>query len=273
MIPPDLAVAAVILAVPVGFLAAVAGMGGGFLYVPILVIIFGLDPVSAVGTSLVAIIFSTLAASVSYLRQGKVFFISAVFLVLPSIPFVIAGASLTAVLPGESIALLFSLVVGILSIKLLSQDFPLVHPLERGPSCEETCSDFGSPGITNRIYYLNYLLWGSLAGFASGLTGIGGGVIYVPAMVTTGLPIHYAVATSTVVVLFTSAAGAGMHATLGHINPGYAISLSIGAVCGAYIGTRTAPRIAEYRLRRGIGILLLFVAAVMAIDTVLGLLN
>jgi uncharacterized membrane protein YfcA len=56
MIPVSLAVMAVVLAIPVGFLAAVAEVwGGGFLYVPILVIIFGLDPYPAVGTNLAVI--------------------------------------------------------------------------------------------------------------------------------------------------------------------------------------------------------------------------
>lgn len=271
MIPVSLAAAAVILAIPAGFLAGVAGVGGGFLYVPMLVIIFGLDPVSAVGTSLVVIIFTTLTASVSYFHQGRILFLSAVCLILPSIVFAVIGASLTAVLTGEIIALLFSVVVGMLSIKLLCPDFPFIRALERGPSCVETCSDRFSKTIENRIYYANYFLWGSLAGFVSGLTGIGGGVINVPALVTASVPVHYAVATSAVVVLFTSAAGAGIHAALGHIEPGYAIALSLGAVIGAYAGTRAAPHIPEHHLQRGIGVLLASVAAIMVIDTVFGL--
>jgi uncharacterized membrane protein YfcA len=271
MIPIILAVAAVSVAILAGFLAAIAGLGGGFLYVPILVLLFGLDPISAVGTSLVVIICSTLTASISYFRQGRIFFRSALFMILPSSICAILGASLTAVLTGVVVALLFSVVVGILSLKLLYQDFPLVQALKRGPSYEETCSDSFSITVKNRFYYANYLMWGSIAGFASGLTGIGGGVINVPAMVTAGMPVHYAVATSTVVVLFTSAAGAGIHATLGHINPGYALFLSLGGVIGSYAGTQAMPRIPEHFLRKGVGVLLACVAVIMFINTVLGL--
>jgi uncharacterized membrane protein YfcA len=270
MISTTLAIAAVSIAILAGFLAAIAGLGGGFLYVPILILLFGLDPISAVGTSLLVIICSTLVASISYFRQGRIFFRSAICLILPSSICAIIGASLTAVLTGVVVALLFSVMVGILSLKLLYQDFPFVQALKRGPSFEEIRSDSFSITVKNRFYYANYLLWGSLAGLASGLTGIGGGVINVPAMVTAGMPVHYAVATSTVVVLFTSTAGAGIHATLGHINSGYALFLSIGAVIGAYAGTLAVPRIPEYFLRKGVGILLACIAVIMFINTILG---
>lgn len=217
------------------------------------------------------IIFTTFTASVSYFRQGRILFLNAVCLILPSIVFVIIGTSLTPVLNGEIIALLFSAIVGMLSIKLLYPDFPFVQVLERGLFCDETCSDRFSVTLKNRIYYGNYFLWGSFAGFVSGLTGIGGGVINVPAMVNASVPVHFAVATSAVVVLFTSTAGAGIHAGFGHIEPGYALFLSIGAIIGAYAGSRTAPRIPEHRLRRGVGVLLASVATIMAIDTIFGL--
>lgn len=129
---------------------------------PILILLFGPDPVIAVGTSLVVIIFTTIVASVSYFRQGRIFFRSALCLILPSSICAILDASLTALLTGVFVALLFSGVVVMLSAKLLYPDLPFIRALKRGPFCEETCSDCFS--ITQlRLYYANYLLWGSLA--------------------------------------------------------------------------------------------------------------
>lgn len=263
MIPVTIAVAAVFMGMAAGFLAALAGLGGGFLYVPILILVFGLAPQDAVGTSLVVIIFTTLAASASYLRQKRVFFRSAACLLAPSIVVAIAGAYLTAFISGAIVGLLFSLVVGMLAIKLLFPKFPLVRALERGPSCEETCCDSYSRRVKTRIFYFHYTVWGACAGLASGLTGIGGGVFNVPALVTTGMPVHFAVATSSLVVLGTSWAGALTHATLGHVELAYALSLSAGAVIGAYAGAHTSPRAPEHLLRTGIGILLAAVAVMM----------
>ncbi len=270
MIPVSVLVAAVCMGILTGFLASLAGVGGGFLYVPILVLVFGLDPQDAVGTSLTVIIFTTLAASVSYLRQKRVFFRSAVCLLFPSIVFAIVGASLTPFVSGTAIALLFSLVVGLLAVKMLIPEFPLVIALRKGPSCEETCCDRFSFIARNRLYYLHYMVWGAFAGLASGLTGIGGGIFNLPALVSTGMPVHFAAATSSLVVLGTSCAGAGTHAVLGHIEPAYALSLSAGAVIGAYTGARTAPMIPATVLRKGIGVLLAGVAVMMLIFTLSG---
>jgi hypothetical protein len=266
-----MAVVAVLLGMGTGFLAALAGVGGGFLYVPILILIFGLDPQDAVGTSLAVIIFTTLAASASYLRQNKVFFRSAACILPPSIIGAVAGAYLTDFISGTLITVLFSLFVGLLAIKLIFPDFPLVRAFRKGPSFIETSPDTNSFIVETNVYYVHYGIWGFLAGLASGLTGIGGGIFNVPALVTTGMPVHYAVATSSLAVLGTSSAGAFTHATLGHIQTAYALTLSIGAIVGAYAGAHTAPKIPGHLLRSGIGSLLAMVAFGMLVSIFIGL--
>lgn len=267
MIPVSLALAAVVLALITSIIAALAGVGGGFLYVPLLTLVFGLGPVDAVGTSLIVIIFTTLAASASYLRQGRVFFRSALFLVIPGIAGAMIGAYATAIIPGALIGVLFSLIVGLLSIKLLFPSFPLIRPIECGPACDEVCYDCFSVTARHRIFYLHYLAWGLVSGLASGLIGIGGGVINVPALVTAGMPVHFAAATSTLVVLCTSVTGGGIHAILGHVNIWYASLFSCGAVIGGYLGAGLAPRAPERVLRICIGLLFAVVALAMGINS------
>jgi hypothetical protein len=267
MIPPVLALATVALALVSAFIAAMAGVGGGFLYVPILTLVFGLEPADAVGTSLVIIIFTTLAASVSYLRQGRVFFRSAVFLILPGVIGAMIGAYATVFIPAALIGILFSGIVGLLSIKLLFPTFSLIRPIECGPSREEVCHDCFSVTARHRIYYLHYLVWGLVSGLASGLIGIGGGVFNVPALVTAGMPVHFATATSTLVVLCSSMTGGGIHAFLGHVDTYYAFIFSIGAVAGGYLGARQAPRAPEGVLRTCIGLLFMVVALAMGISS------
>jgi len=267
MIPLPLALAAVALAFITSVIAALAGVGGGFLYVPILILVFGLEPADAVGTSLIIIIFTMLSASASYLRQARVFFRSALFLIIPGVAGAIIGAYATAFIPGDFIEVLFSLIVGFLSIKLLFPSFPLIRPIECGPSCDEVCNDCFSVTVRHRIFYLHYLVWGLVSGLASGLIGIGGGVINVPSLVTAGMPIHFATATSTLVVLFTSITGGGIHAVLGHVNIYYAFFFSSGALIGGYFGALLAPRAPEGILRICIGLLFAVVAVVMGINS------
>ena len=267
MIPPALALAAVALALVTAIIAAMAGVGGGFLYVPILTLVFGLEPADAVGTSLIIIIFTTLAASISYLRQGRVFFRSAVFLIIPGVIGAMVGAYATVFIPSSLIGILFSLIVGFLSIKLLFPKFPIIRPIEIGPSSDEICHDCFSVTARHRMYYLHYLGWGLVSGLASGLIGIGGGVINVPALVTAGMPVHFATATSTLVVLCTSVTGGGIHAVLGHVDTYYALLFSSGAIIGGSIGARLAPRAPEGVLRTSIGLLFAVVALAMGISS------
>jgi hypothetical protein len=267
MIPPALALAAVALALGIAFISAMAGVGGGFLYVPVLTLVFGLEPADAVGTSLVIIIFTTLAASISYLRQGRVFFRSAVFLIIPGVIGAIFGAWVTAFIPSNLIRVLFCLIVGFLSISLLLPKFSIIRPIECGPSSDEVCYDCFSVTARHRIYYLHYLGWGLVSGLASGLIGIGGGVINVPALITAGMPVHFATATSTLVVLCTSVTGGGIHAALGHLNTYYAFLFSSGAIIGGYLGARLAPRAAERMLRTVIGLLFAVVALAMGFSS------
>jgi uncharacterized protein len=267
MIPPVLALAAVVLALVTAIISAMAGVGGGFLYVPILTLIFGLEPADAVGTSLIIIIFTTLAASISYLRQGRIFFRSALFLIIPGVIGAMIGAYATVFIPSNLIAILFSLIVGFLSITLLLPKFSLLRPIECGPSSDEICYDCFSVTARHRIYYLHYLGWGLVSGLASGLIGIGGGVINVPALVTAGMPVHFATATSTLVVLCTAVTGGGIHAVLGHLNMSYALLFSSGAIIGGYVGAHLAPRAPEGVLRTGIGLLFAVVALAMGINS------
>jgi uncharacterized membrane protein YfcA len=267
MISSIAALAAVALAMTIAVIAAMAGVGGGFLYVPVLTIIFGLAPVDAVGTSLVVIIFTTLAASASYLRQGRIFFRSALCLIIPGVIGAIIGSYATVFIPGALIGLIFSLIVGFLSIKLLFPGFPIIRPVECGPFLEEECLDCFAVTTRHRIYYLHYLAWGMVSGLASGLIGIGGGVINVPALVTAGMPVHFASATSTLVVLCTSITGGGVHAVLGHVNLCYAFLFSTGAIFGGYFGARLAPKVPEGMLRTCIGLLFAGVALLMGINS------
>jgi uncharacterized membrane protein YfcA len=143
----------------------------------------------------------------------------------------------------------------------------MIRPIEYGPLLEEECYDCFEVTTRHRIYYLHYLAWGMVSGLASGLIGIGGGVINVPALVTAGMPVHFASATSTLVVLCTSITGSGVHAVLGHVNLYYAFLFSAGAIFGGYSGARFAPKVPERMLRTCIGFLFAGVALLMGINS------
>jgi uncharacterized membrane protein YfcA len=72
-----------------------------------------------------------------------------------------------------------------------------------------------------------------------------------------GMPVHFAVATSTFVILFTAFSASVVHIRLGHVSPVLTGVYSVGAVIGAQIGARIAPAVQSDRLKRLVGVVLL----------------
>jgi len=246
-----------IIGILIGIIAALIGVGGGFLYVPCLIFIFGLEPRIAIGTSLSIILFTTLSGGIAYFRQKRIFFRSAVCLIVPSMIFSVLGAWSTIFISDRLLAVIFSVVLLVIGIKMIVPTFPIISPIRFGPYHDEKLRDFSSSGVKNRLYYIHTLIWGAIAGYTSGLTGIGGGVINVPALVIGGMPIHFAVATSTVVILCTSISATAAHVRLDNISLPYTAAFSAGAVIGAQIGAKIAPGINPDNLKSIVGIVLL----------------
>lgn len=107
---------------------------------------------------------------------------------------------------------------------------------------------------------------GLAAGAASGLLGVGGGLVMVPLMVLfLGIPQHEAHATSLAAIAPIAAAGALVFGSSGRSEPAVAIFLGLGSVPGALIGAELMRRLGERRLRTAFGLFLLLVGALMAV--------
>ena len=102
---------------------------------------------------------------------------------------------------------------------------------------------------------------GLTAGMLSGLLGIGGGVLMVPAMVLIlGLDQHVAQGTSLLVIIPAAALGSFTHHRRGRLALRDAGALAIGGVLGAVVGSFTALSLDEALLRRLFAVLILIVA-------------
>jgi uncharacterized membrane protein YfcA len=101
---------------------------------------------------------------------------------------------------------------------------------------------------------------GAIGGFASGLTGIGGGTVMVPLL--TGflrVPQHRAHATSLVIVIFAAGAALVLYVSRGDVDWAMAAAVAIGGSVGGQIGARAMHRVPELKLR---AIFALFLLAV-----------
>lgn len=102
---------------------------------------------------------------------------------------------------------------------------------------------------------------GAAVGIVAGLTGVGGGALVVPLLVSAlGLRQHQAHGTSLAVVTFSAGASAIPYALAGHFNGLLAAQLMVGTTVGVILGARWMSRIPAAQLRRGFGLFLAFTA-------------
>jgi hypothetical protein len=106
-----------------------------------------------------------------------------------------------------------------------------------------------------------YAAIGGVAGFVSGLLGVGGGIVIVPALtVMIGMPLRRALGTSLVIIAILVIPGTLVHSALGHIDWAIFVALTLGVVPGARLGARVALGVREPTLRMLVGVFLLAIA-------------
>lgn len=109
---------------------------------------------------------------------------------------------------------------------------------------------------------------GLAAGMLSGLFGVGGGILFVPALVALGLGQVEAGATSLLAIVPTAAVGIWRQSRYGNMKAKPALVVGVASIAGVEAGVRIATAMPEQALRRLFGLLLLLVAAQLAWQTV-----
>jgi len=111
------------------------------------------------------------------------------------------------------------------------------------------------------LQIIYYLAVGLMAGFLSGLLGIGGGVIIVPALVLLlGFAMRTAIGTSLAIIVPTALAGAILHFREGNLHLAAIMYMSIAAVGGSRLGVYLTTIISDLTLRKVFGVVMLFIA-------------
>ncbi len=116
------------------------------------------------------------------------------------------------------------------------------------------------------MFWINGLIAGLVMGFLSGLLGIGGGTVIVPALFYIfSLTMKEAIGTSLFIMLFASLSGLLIHRQKGQVNLKLGLILGIAGMAGAQLGGFSTIVISDLWLKRLFGILLLFCASQMLI--------
>ena len=245
--------------------SATVGLGGGLLLIPFIVLIFDLPLKYVAGTMLLAMIPYASMATIRNLKNRYVNFKIGLTMALGSIIGVFFGAYFSSLFPDLLLKMLFLSVAVYLMLTLqIPADSPYNY-ISRGFNR----FNFLPPFITCRMYSDNrcsiplLTVVGIIAGFFSGLLGIGGGFLNTPILiVAVGLPPKLAVGTSIFMILITAFFGTIEHAYLGHIHYEISLIIAVGMTIGAYTGAFILEKVEENKIKKYL-IIAMFVAGVL----------
>jgi len=265
----------ILLGVAVGAYGTMIGAGGGFVLVPVLLLLYPGDPPELVTSiSLAVVFFNALSGTAAYVRQRRVDYLAANAFALATVPGALAGAFAVSLFARRLFDGVFALVL------LLAAAFLLLGPsgrvvqrrYRRGEVTRRITDALGDTYVYSYSLPLGVVL--SLAvGFVSSLLGIGGGIIHVPAMVQLlRFPAHVATATSHYVLTVTALTGTLVHVLAGDLEGGYARTgaLAAGVLIGAQLGARLSLRLGGLGIVRLLALALAAVAVRLLIEALSG---
>ncbi|MFZ0429914.1 MAG: sulfite exporter TauE/SafE family protein [Acidobacteriota bacterium] len=233
-----------------GILGALLGLGGGIFLVPALTILFHLPIRTAVGASLLGVI-ATSAGVAAMARKGRGADVHlALRLEAASAAGAIAGGWAAGLTNPFVLSLLFAAVAFLSAVYLFLKG----KSRAQSPTPERLFTRSYKPRR-----WLAGLSIASLAGAVSGLLGVGGGFIKVPAMYAVmGVPLGVATATSNFMVGITAAASVFIYYGRGDIHPEVVVPTALGVFLGAMLGVYVLIRLRVSWLRTAlVGLLVL----------------
>lgn len=232
--------------IPLGFLAGgygtLIGAGGGFVLAPALLLLYPTEAAETVTSiSLAVVFFNALSGSLAYARSKRIDYKSGIIFSLATMPGAVLGALTTTAMSRAWFDLLFGLLLVLVAI------FLTICPGKKG-AARVAQADVQARTVKDlsRASLLLGIVLSTVFGFISSFLGIGGGFLYVPALVyLLRFPVHIATATSLFVLTITALTGSATHIAAGLFHHGIrrAIALSIGAILGAQVAAKLSQRI------------------------------
>ena len=252
-----------LIAVPLGLLVGailgLVGAGGSIIAVPALVYGTGLSPREAIPASLIIVGLSSIVAVLPRLRRG-VDWTAAATVGAAGIPAAWLGAAVGRVIDPDALLLAFAVLMVAAGLRMLVAG--------RRPGMPRTPGRLG-------IRVIKGIAVGLGVGFLTGLLGIGGGFIIIPALtLMLGLGMATAVGTSLVIIIVNALAGLSAHAgsLAGSENWPVVAVFAAAAIAASFVAARFAGRLPDNLVKTVFAVLVLLVAAFTGVSSAYALL-
>jgi uncharacterized membrane protein YfcA len=246
--------AAIVPGLLIGAALGLLGGGGSVLTVPIFVYVLGFSPKEAIAMSLAVVAATSAFGTVGYWRAGHVNVRIATVFGGVAILGTLIGVRLARFIPGTTQMVVFGAVMLAAAVFML-----------RGsPACDKQRREGTTRPVASTV---KVVAGGLLVGSLTGIVGVGGGFLIVPALVLMQMPLRQAVGTSLLVI--TGTCVVGVLGYLGHVSLDWAAValVAAGTLPGMALGSYLHQYVPQPILRRGFAVFLVVMAAFTFVES------
>ncbi|MCR8454361.1 MAG: sulfite exporter TauE/SafE family protein [Crenarchaeota archaeon] len=252
----------ILVGLAAGLLGGWIGTGGCSIMLPVLHFWLGFPAPIAIGTTLFAVIFTTISGGYGHFKRKNVDKRVALWVGGAGILGVILGSWLFLLLSKQSI--LLGLILGIVflwpALRMIWEGIKGYKEIKQEHIEPSKMQGSMSESIEGHPAKLS--LFGFIVGILTGLVGLGGGYALVPGLIYLfGAPVYITMGTSLAIMAPMATLGGLIKLAQGFVFLGAALMLGIGAVVGAQIGSATIKKFKPFHLKLIFGIYFLYVAA------------
>ncbi|MFU8803345.1 MAG: sulfite exporter TauE/SafE family protein [Bradymonadaceae bacterium] len=254
-----------------GGLGSMCGLGGGIFLVPLFSVLLGVPLKIAIAASAVSVVVNSLTGAGIYLRQKMVNVRLTLALQITTAIGALIGGLLVVFAPERVLQFVFAVILYVM-IFIMLRPTPIIEADDGSTDPYGFRGTYFDPSLSETVSYfpvrirLGMFLSG-IAGFISGMLGVGGGPIKVPLMNgVMRLPVKAAVASSTYMVGMTASVSALIYYSSGLVDTRVAVPAVMGILLGAQVGSRLGTRAPAMLIRRVLIVILIVLATVMFVE-------
>lgn len=238
------------LGVVLGALGTLIGAGGGFILMPVLMMLYpNVNTDTLTSMSLAVVVCNAFSGSCSYARMKRIDYKSGLLFSCATIPGAALGAWSTGYIPRHWFNGVFGVLMVIAAAYLVFRRTEVKESPDQRPEGHVVRRVVESSGVEHVFSYNPKigLLLSLFVGYISSVLGIGGGIVHVPILVRVlHFPVHLATATSLFILAIMALTGVIVHLVRGSFSHAYlaqTVALAIGVLIGSPIGAKLSSRV------------------------------
>lgn len=243
-----------------GAYGIIVGAGGGFIFVPALLMIGHLSPQVAAGTGLVIVFLNSASGIIGFINQKRIHFKLGIILIIGAIPGTFIGSEILKWISPKFFTVIFGFLLVMLGIFLMLKNRPKQNVRSEIAASMEGYSELILNRQSSILQIMAIGLCGVFLGIVSSFFGIGGGWLLVPILIYIfRIKPHIATATSIFSLCFYSLVGMITYGIQGNIDWYLALFGGIGVLFGGQVGVYLSTKLTGSRIVQMLAVILMIV--------------